>query len=470
MMDTRTLSLSLFVIITLLCTSCSKGEFQAAQRESTLQASNQKTVETKAPESEPGFFERAKNSIYGIFGGGGVPVVTQTQIKKENKDIKNSKAFCEFANNPLKMMDATGEALGQLVEWRTLMLTTAKSAQECLNSCPNPTNAMKDFCHSLSWCQQSCTTSQIIKNCSTNTAAARDTICVANNCSPIPPPTEYYDPSKILKNTEGPQTYKVEKRTSDLRISKEDLEIRKRIFLEVTRKVVRDFEDKTYTVIFADETSLPDDQIARYSELAKAYQERFFEVKKFLTKNPSANNNYLQHMSETMLCINLPTNAGGENHYLEAMEQNNGCGNAFGLGQVISMTFYSNLGLNLTNYGYNTQNLDKKCKNSPLQFLATECGSQIFQAQFFRIELFDKYLGYTIDELFDRRSFDVELQVRLMFSTIINSFAMVQNWRGAFQSYRGNGTDYYAQFTPSNHACMRTHMSAEYRTESGGEL
>lgn len=343
------------------------------------------------------------------------------------------------------------------------MLNNQVSAEACLNSCPNPTNAMKDFCHSLNWCRSHCSTTQIVKNCSHNQAASRDSVCVAHNCSPLPPPSAYYNSENIVSASSTAE-YTVAKRNTNLVISKEDLEIRKKIFLEISHKVIREFEDTKYTVLFSDD--MPNDKVNYYSELGKTYQNRFQDVKNYLTKNPNPKKNYLQHMPETMLCINLPTRAGGENHFLEVMEQNNECGNAFGIGQVISMTFYTNLGLNLTKYGFNTQNLEKKCKNSSLQFLATECGPDIFQSQFFRAEIFEKYYAMTIDQIYDRRAFDMELQIRLMYATIINSFAMTQNWWGAFTSYRGNGTSYYANFTPGQDPCMVTHMAEQYRTES----
>lgn len=373
----------------------------------------------------------------------------------EVKKYSNNKEFCEAVNNPAKLSRSTNLTLIQLVEWRTYMLNNKISADTCLSSCPNPTDAMKDFCHSLKWCRSNCTTTKIMQGCSKNPADSRDNICVSNNCSPLPPPIAYYD----SENTPA-------KKNSVLQISKEDLEIRKKVFLEISHKVIREFEDTKYTVLFSDD--LPNDKIAYYSELGKTYQSRFDDVKKYLTSNPNPNQNYLQHMPETMLCINLPTRAGGENHFLEVMEQNNECGNAFGIGQVISMTFYTNLGLNLSKYGFNPAKLDKKCRHSSLQFLPTECGSDIFQSQFYRAEIFEKYAGYTIEQIFDRRAFDIELQIRLMYATIINSFAMTNNWWGAFTSYRGNGTSYYANFTPGKDPCMITHMARQYRPQ--GEL
>lgn len=476
MMDTRTLSYVLLFSTFLICTSCnSKGQWQSNANSSYSTNSN-----------SSGFSERFVDAMGSTYDGGAsvmtnppgnpdepVPVPNPELVEAPPVHIPGKpidpKVFCAAVNNPELMKSAATETLAQIVEWRTKMLTSGATPEQCLNSCPNPSDAMKDFCYSLEWCQKNCSTSQIIKNCSTNQAMARDSLCVANNCSPTPPPSDYYDPKKFIKdqssNAATKTNYSVQKRTTDLQPSKEDLEIRKKIFLEITRKVLREYEDRTYTVIFADDQSLPENQLARYSEFGKAYQDRFIAVKNYLTRNPTPKSNYLQHLSETMLCINLPTNIGGENYFLEAMEQNNGCGNAFGFGQVISMTFYANLGLNLSSLGYSTAGLDKKCKNSPLQYLPTECGPQYFQPQFFRIELFDKYLAYTVDELFERRSFDMELQVRLMFATIINSFAMTQNWCGAFASYRGNGSCGYATFTPA-HACMAKHLSAEYKSTS----
>ena len=380
-----------------------------------------------------------------------------------------NRPFCEIANNPDKQFQASNSTVLQLVQWRTKMLNSKVSAETCLKACPNPTSAMMDFCHSLNWCRSNCTTSNIIKNCSKNTLASRDTLCVANNCSPLPPPSEYYDASKIIPDPNiksepaSAARYTVAKRSPDLKVSKQDVELRKKIFLEISRKIIREFEETRYTVLFPDE--MPDDKVAYYSGLANTYRSRFHDVKKYLTSQPSAKNHYLQHMPETMLCINLPTRAGGENHFLEVMEQNNECGNAFGIGQVISMTFYSNLGLNLSKYGFSTQNLEKNCKRSSLQFIATECGPDIFQSQFYRAEIFDNYNSLTIDQIFDRRAFDMELQVRLMFATIINSFAMTQNWWGAFTSYRGNGTSYYANFTPGKDPCMTTHMADQYNSQ-----
>ena len=462
------LSFSIFVLTVILCSSCNKGqwrttEVQAAQNKIQQQQTTKADNSSEKKQSDWNFWDRTKNSLRSFWDGKtySEPIDNSLSVSKTNP-----KAFCDLANNPLAMITASSTDLLQLVEWRTKMLTEGKTSEQCMSSCPNPTEAMKDFCYSLSWCQQNCTTSQIIRNWSSNFLGARDTLCVAHNCSPVPPPSEYYNANKILPESKKEAGHFVAPRTSDLKVSKDDLEVRKKIFLEIARKIMLEFEETTYTAIFADDYAIPDAVVNTYSELAKAYQSRFFDVKKYLTNNPSVKNNYIKHLPETMLCINLPTSVGGEDHYLEVMEQNNGCGNAFGLGQVISMTFYSNLGLNLSSYGYNTARLDKKCKSSPLQFLATECGTNIFQSQFFRIELFRKYLGYNIDELFDRRSFDMELQVRLMFATIINSFAMTNNWWGAFASYRGDGSNPYASFTANNHSCMVTHMSAQYKTDS----
>ena len=427
-------------------------------------------------------WEKASNPLLQLFVGKKTPS-SYSPIKAQVRETYASptgQAFCEIANNPNQLFQAKNSTLVQLVEWRTYMLNNQISAEACLNSCPNPTNAMKDFCHSLNWCRSNCTTSQVVKNCSRNQGASRDALCVANNCSPLPPPSEYYNPETFIKSEpnnfdvmngsltgvtqgSGRAPYVVAKRATNLKVSKEDLEVRKKIFLEISHKVIREFEDTRFTVLFSDD--MPTENIAYYSELGKTYQSRFQDVKNYLTKNPNPKKNYLQHMPETMLCINLPTRAGGENHFLEVIEQNNECGNAFGIGQVISMTFYMNLGLNLTQQGFNTQNLDKKCRNSALQFLATECGSNVFQSQFFRAELFEKYYGLTIDQIYDRRSFDMELQIRLMYAAIINSFAMTQNWWGAFTSYRGNGTSYYANFTPGQDPCMVTHMTENYRPE-----
>ena len=482
MMDKRTLSRTLFVSVFLICTSCSKGQWQA-EKVPVAGATPAPTPQKDTPQKT--LWEQTKDGVNTFLG---TKPQTPSVTHKNSATVPSpygkpqSNSFCEIAKYPGKLAEAAPNVLLQLVDWRTYMLTNKISVEECLSSCPDPTKAVKDFCHSLSWCRDNCTTSKIVKNCSTNTLAARDTQCVAHNCSPLPPPSEYYDPSKLAKQQSTPTveqsniigvsqpgsimgSYVVEPRSSDLKVSKEDLEVRKKVFLELSRRIVREFEENKYMVLYPDELSFPDDKATYYSELAKAYSERYKVVKNFLTTQPAAKNNYMSHMPETMLCINLPTNAGGENHYLEVQEQNNGCGNAFGLGQVISMTFYSNMGLNLSKYNYSTQNLDKRCKQAPLQFLATECGPDIFQSQFFRAEIFEKYSAYTIDEIFDRRAFDMDLQVRLMFATVINSFAMTQNWCGAWTSYRGNGNCAYAGFT-AGHSCMSAHMAEEYKTDS----
>ena len=345
------------------------------------------------------------------------PITLAAKKKKTTKVKSKDPIYCQVMENSRSLYHASAEALADLVRWRTKMLTSAKSAEQCLQSCTEPSQEMIAFCNGLSQCQKQCTTNKIIEsqNCK------KSSECVQMGCSPMP------------------------NRESYAEFTKRDEVVRSKIFVKIANQIVEEFIDK-------DLDSMDRDP-------ADVYFSSLHFAQKFLMTNPSTKNSYAQYLPQTMRCINRL-----ENKVLEPIMQNNSyagkqatCGHAFGLGQVAPETFYSNFGIYMPST-FSVQPLRNPCRDGLKEYtlgsLSKKCRGPDFQVQFYRIELFKKYAHLTPQQIHNLRSFDVELQIRLMFATIVNKIVQTRSWRKAFVSY---GHRSYAKYTGQN-SCVQQNL------------
>ena len=349
--------------------------------------------------------------------------------KKKSKTTKALPVHCRLMGSPYNLYSANAEELTSLTRWRTKMLLTKRETlpAACLNSCPNPTEEMKVFCNGLANCQSRCTTEKVIQNSNCSNSSE----CVQMGCSPMPNRADY---QQFLK--------------------RDDL-IRSKILVFFANKVVEEF-------LAAEINSIPNDS----RDLYRASTE--FAINYLLANRGSFS--YAQYLPQTMRCLNR-----SENNILEPILQHNSystgtaCGHAFGLGQVTPETFYSIFGIQAPGI-LSVQPFKNTCKNGleeiTLANLPRQCSSEHFLPQYYRIELFKKYASLTPQQIHELRTFDVELQVRIMLATIINKIIQRRSWRGAFASY-GNAS--YANYT-GNNICVRNNTLPALEQKTSGVL
>lgn len=345
---------------------------------------------------------------------------------RPNKIGTNEPSFCKLMEEPEKLYTATPAQLARFTAWRTRMLTSnpetkpGQSKKEaltklCLKTCREPSDELISFCNGLATCQKECISAKIIenKNCTKSTA------CVQKECSPMPD-----------RNGSGALS------------AKDDL-IRSKVFIAMANKVVHDF-------IYKDPPNISNDS-------DNTYKNALEYVRSYLVNYPNTQASYASTLPQTMRCLN-----NVENPSLEPIMQHNSyvpnaaiCGHAFGLGQVVPETYYSNLGI----YAPGTlsvQPLRNPCSEYMKEFTIAElpkrCDNDKFQAQFYRIELFQKYKNLTPQQMHNIRPFDVELQIRLMMAVIVNKIIENRSWRAALTSYGGNAR--YANYVGTN-SCVQ---------------
>lgn len=341
-------------------------------------------------------------------------LVFSTQVDAKPK-TKNFPSFCKLMENPYKLYTAQAHELASLAKWRTEMLTSDKENLEkrCLNTCPNPSPEMQTFCSGLEDCQKHCHTSKIIQNANCTNSSE----CVQMGCSPMPDRADYRH------------------------FTKRDELIRSKIFIMMANRIVNEF------------LTTKVDSLAY--DLSDSYKTNFDFAKNFLLYQPNKETSFARFLPQTMRCLNRM-----ENNILEPIMQNNSfiegqvCGHAFGLGQVVPETFYSNFGIQTTGV-LSVQPLKNPCKiglnEYPIKDLPRLCSNMRFQSKFYRIELFKKYEHLTPQQIHDLRAFDIELQIRVMLAVIVNKIIETKNWKIAFASY---GSPSYARYTGQN-SCVR---------------
>lgn len=358
---------------------------------------------------------------------------------KRSKIARTTPSFCKLMErSPYELYKESAKDLRELTEWRTHLLTFAAHPRKgetqqdvlvktCIASCPDPNSKILDFCASLAYCRENCTTAKVIQNSNCMNSGE----CVQAGCSPMPP--------RITQNQFHPH----------------DELVRSKIFISLANKVMQEF-------VKTEVDSLPNDP-------TNAYKNSFDTAKKVLMNSPSPQNSYALYMPQTMRCLNKV-----ENNILEPIMQNNSfapglvCGHAFGLGQVAPETFYSNFGIQ-TNV-LSVQPLKNPCRDNNMNELTIEelpkrCSNMKFLPQFYRGELFRKYAHLTPQQLHNLRTFDVELQIRLILAVIINKLISTNyQWATAMNSYGPVG---YSHLTGQD-ACVQanTLKSLSEKTDS----
>ena len=344
---------------------------------------------------------------------------------KKSKSVRTFPKFCRLMNNSFNLYTAPAHELASLAQWRSEMLTadpvtsrgrTRKETlvKECLNTCPEPSFEMQQFCSGLDDCQKHCYTSKVIQNSNCTNSST----CVQMGCSPMPP------------------------RIDIKQWTKRDELVRSKVFIIMANRIVSEFLTTNVDSLAYD--------------LSDAYKTHFDFAKNFLMYRPNRTESFARYLPQTMRCLN-----NVENNVLEPVMQNNSfttglvCGHAFGLGQVIPETFYSIFGIQASGV-LSVQPLKNPCKiglnEYPIKDLPRLCSSTRFQSQFYRIEIFKKYEHLTPQQIHDLRAFDTELQIRLMLAVIVNKIIETKNWNSAFTSY---GSPSYANYTGQN-SCVQT--------------
>lgn len=130
------------------------------------------------------------------------------------------------------------------------------------------------------------------------------------------------------------------------------------------------------------------------------------------------------NMDQRLLCLNKRR----ENVDLEPLDRN--CAStAIGIGQVLKGTFYYGFGL-----ANNTQ--QKNCINMKLKDLESKCRG--WDKRAFRSEVYSKYMDFTPQELYDRRTSDVELQARSSYATFLDKLRLTGfDLNKAYRNYFG---------------------------------
>ena len=289
---------------------------------------------------------------------------TNTMSRGTKNVSKQDPIFCKLMEEHEKLYTATPDQLARFTKWRTRMLTAhpetkpGQSKKEaltkmCLNSCREPSDELISFCNGLATCQNECISAKIIenKNCTKSTA------CVQKECSPMPD-----------RNSAGALS------------AKDDL-IRSKIFIVMANRIVHDF-------LYNEPPPVDNDP-------NNAYKNALDFARNYLLNYPNARASYASTLPQTMRCLN-----NVENPSLEPIMQHNSyipnaaiCGHAFGLGQVVPETYYSNLGIYAPGV-LSVQPLKNPCTENLKEFtlaeLSKRCGNGKLQLQFHRIELFQK--------------------------------------------------------------------------------
>ncbi len=150
--------------------------------------------------------------------------------------------------------------------------------------------------------------------------------------------------------------------------------------------------------------------------------------KELPANNPNA-------VASVLVCLNQKR----ENHDFEPMDAN--CNSsAIGIGQILDATFYETLGLN--SRGIAT------CLDIPVKDLAQKCGS--FVPKTYHASVYRNYTHLTPRQIYERRSLDVDLQVRSNYAVFVNK--MIYSGHNLSRALRG----YYGQ---SDHAATNRIMA-----------
>lgn len=131
-----------------------------------------------------------------------------------------------------------------------------------------------------------------------------------------------------------------------------------------------------------------------------------------------------ENMDQRLLCLNKRR----ENVNLEPMDRN--CSStAIGIGQVLRGTFYYGLGLA-------NRSQQKNCLNIKIKELSSKCKG--WDRHAFRKEIYSKYMDFTPEELYERRTLDIELQARSTYATFLDKLRIKNfNLNSSYKSYFG---------------------------------